>query len=439
MKQGQIVNKIVMGILFAAVVIYLAVSAVTSLSDPLFTTVSYTYSVDDAIEVTGFLVREEQSLGAQTAYADILPAEGEKVAKGERVAYLYQDASALERRSQIQALSLQLEQMEYTLSKPEDQRSSAKLTQDILQDIVDLRADVARGDLTEVAQEALDLKSLIYRREFAYGEGDVAVTQQTISSLRSQISALQASASRDTQVVIAPVSGVFSGLVDGYESLLTPALLESLTPSGLGEIARRTVAADESAVGKLITDSRWYFVCTLSEEEARRLVEGEQITLRFSRDWSGEVTMDIERLSEPENGSVLAVFSATRCLADTTLRQNSRVAKWESCTKVDDYTVAIKLKEPNSSFINQFTQFQIVSPKALEEGTDLNKAEAGTGQYTFKEHTEGDHVTVVPYADYWGTKATVDSLTFRAVPEDGSRVAMLQTGEADYIYPMPTV
>ena len=346
MKQGQIVNKIVMGILFAAVVIYLAVSAVTSLSDPLFTTVSYTYSVDDAIEVTGFLVREEQSLGAQTAYADILPAEGEKVAKGERVAYLYQDASALERRSQIQALSLQLEQMEYTLSKPEDQRSSAKLTQDILQDIVDLRADVARGDLTEVGQEALDLKSLIYRREFAYGEGDVAVTQQTISSLRSQISALQASASRDTQVVIAPVSGVFSGLVDGYESLLTPALLESLTPSGLGEIARRTVAADESAVGKLITDSRWYFVCTLSEEEARRLVEGEQITLRFSRDWSGEVTMDIERLSEPENGSVLAVFSATRSLADTTLLRRQTVELvFESVTGIRVPKEAVRVEQ----------------------------------------------------------------------------------------------
>lgn len=52
---------------------------------------------------------------------------------------------------------------------------------------------------------------------------------------------------------------------------------------------------------------------------------------------------------------------------------------------------------------------------------------------------EGDHVTVVPNTEYWGTKATVDSLTFRAVPEDGSRIAMLQTGEADFIHPMPVI
>lgn len=128
-----------------------------------------------------------------------------------------------------------------------------------------------------------------------------------------------------------------------------------------------------------------------------------------------------------------------RCLADTTLRQNSNVKKWESVTKVDDYTVAVKLLTPDSSFLNRFTQFDIISPTALANGVDLNKESAGTGQYVFKEHVEGDHVTVVPNTEYWGTKATVDSLTFRAVPEDGSRIAMLQTGEADFIHPMPVI
>ena len=128
-----------------------------------------------------------------------------------------------------------------------------------------------------------------------------------------------------------------------------------------------------------------------------------------------------------------------RCLADTTLRQNSNVKKWESVTKVDDYTVAVKLLTPDSSFLNRFTQFDMISPTALENGVDLNKESAGTGQYVFKEHVEGDHVTVVPNTEYWGTKATVDSLTFRAVPEDGSRIAMLQTGEADFIHPMPVI
>ena len=89
MKQGQILNRIVMLVLFGAILVYLGVNVVGSLTDPLITTLSYTYTVDDAVETTGLLVREETVLPAQTLYADILPAEGEKVAKGESIAYLY--------------------------------------------------------------------------------------------------------------------------------------------------------------------------------------------------------------------------------------------------------------------------------------------------------------------------------------------------------------
>lgn len=134
------------------------------------------------------------------------------------------------------------------------------------------------------------------------------------------------------------------------------------------------------------------------------------------------------------------VANYDRTLANDQLRQYRRVSLWESCTAVDEYTVEIVLKDPNVSFLNQFTQFYMVSPKALADTSiDLNKTTVGTGPYVFAERVEGDFVKFTPNANYWGDKPTVDSLTFRAVLEDGSRVAMLQTGEADYIYPMPAI
>ena len=51
----------------------------------------------------------------------------------------------------------------------------------------------------------------------------------------------------------------------------------------------------------------------------------------------------------------------------------------------------------------------------------------------------GGYTKVVPNEDYWGEKSTLDSLTFQVVPEDGARIAMLQTGEADIIYPVPPI
>ena len=157
MKQGQILNRIVMIVLFGAILVYLGVNVVGSLTDPLITTLSYTYTVDDAVETTGLLVREETVLPAQTLYADILPAEGEKVAKGESIAYLYQSADALERSSQIQALALQLEQLEYTLDAAGDGGDSAQLNREILDSMVELKASVARRELNGLSEDTLDL------------------------------------------------------------------------------------------------------------------------------------------------------------------------------------------------------------------------------------------------------------------------------------------
>lgn len=82
MKQGNAINRIIMLVLLGAVVLYLAVSAWNSLTDPFSTVVSYAYTVDDAVECTGFVVREETVLAGTGGIVDLLPEEGEKVAQG---------------------------------------------------------------------------------------------------------------------------------------------------------------------------------------------------------------------------------------------------------------------------------------------------------------------------------------------------------------------
>ena len=61
----------------------------------------------------------------------------------------------------------------------------------------------------------------------------------------------------------------------------------------------------------------------------------------------------------------------------------------------------------------------------------------GTGPFICTEWEEGDHTSFEKNEDYWGEPASVDTVTIREVPEAGSRTAMLQTGEADMVYPMP--
>lgn len=309
--------------LLAAILVYLGVYVYQGLSDPLATTLCYSYTVDDTVEATGYVARTERVLPRQTLIADVLPAEGEKVAKGETVAYLYRDAAALNRRTEMRALALRVEQLEYTMSRAGDQRDAAALTGEILSAVAQLRSSVGRRDLGGLPEKSLDLKSLIYKRDVVGGGGDLDAIREEIEELNRQLQTLQRAAKADTTEITVDEAGVFSGVVDGYESLLTPQRLETITPSELDSLTQEDGSA--GAVGKLITSSRWYFVCAVTETEAKRLETGRRIKVRFSRDWSGEVLMEVERIGEAENGRVAVVLSASRFLSETTLLRRQTV------------------------------------------------------------------------------------------------------------------
>ena len=328
MRQGKLTNRIVMLTLLAAVVAYLGVSAWQSFSNPYRTVVSYSYTVDDSLEATGLLVRAETVLTSPGGIVDLLPQEGEKVAKGGTVALLYQDSSGLERKQQLQSLELEKEQLQYALERSAGTGDSSQLSQQVIQAIVELHAAVSAGDLTRLEDQTMELKSLVYKRDYTFsGTGEEAATaiQASIDAVDAQISALSTQAAQNTGRVTAAQAGIFSGVVDGFETLITPDLLESITPSQLQQIAAQKPAEDESAIGKLITDSTWYFVCSMDTADSQRLVEGRTVTVRFSRDWSGEVDMTVERVGAEENGQVPVVLSSTRFLSDVTLLRKQTV------------------------------------------------------------------------------------------------------------------
>jgi glutathione transport system substrate-binding protein len=107
---------------------------------------------------------------------------------------------------------------------------------------------------------------------------------------------------------------------------------------------------------------------------------------------------------------------------------------------VDEYTLKITLKYPFGAFINNLAHqaFAISSPTAIAKyGKDISRHPSGTGPYKFVSW-ETDTLKVARNEHYWKPGLPkVDSITIKSVPENGARLAMLQAGEAQYIYPMP--
>ena len=90
MKTGNLATRLMMAAIFLTVLIYFAVNLAAYFMDPYTTTVAYGYTGENAVTVSGYVVREERVLADDSnGLLRIQRAEGERVAAGGTVASVY--------------------------------------------------------------------------------------------------------------------------------------------------------------------------------------------------------------------------------------------------------------------------------------------------------------------------------------------------------------
>jgi len=97
---------------------------------------------------------------------------------------------------------------------------------------------------------------------------------------------------------------------------------------------------------------------------------------------------------------------------------------------VDDHTVDLKTSAPFYPLLWNLTFPNMLPPKAARAmGAQIGTKLIGTGPYRLVEYLPGQRVVVERNEAYWGPKPKVRRIVFRIIPEDGTRMAALQTGE----------
>lgn len=347
MKQETFITRLTVLLLFVGLAAYFGIYTYNSLNDPFSSALCYTHTVDEAVEVTGYVIREEVVLPRQNGVVDILPEEGEKVASGETVAVIYKDPSALEQKLAIRELELELEQLEYSLRQDSGRGDVVRLDQDILNAVVKLRGESAVGDFSRLEENAMQLKSMVFHRSYTYSNNTESVDKITamIKEVSGKLKSLETAMAQEAYRVNAPEPGIFSGQVDGYETVLTADMVDTLTVGQLENVEPLSIA-QEGQTGKLITDSRWYFAAALPQEEIRGLKEGDRVTIRFSRDRAGEAEGRVLRIGEAEGDLVPVVIAADRKLSQVTLLRKQIVELiLESTTGIRVPKSALRVEE----------------------------------------------------------------------------------------------
>jgi peptide/nickel transport system substrate-binding protein len=107
---------------------------------------------------------------------------------------------------------------------------------------------------------------------------------------------------------------------------------------------------------------------------------------------------------------------------------------------VDERTVEITFTEHDATFLGRLTLIPIVPKAVVEErgAEDFNANPVGTGPYQFVNWERGQRVTYEAFPDYWREQPRIQTLHFRGIPEDSTRMAELQTGTLAIATNVPT-
>jgi peptide/nickel transport system substrate-binding protein len=137
------------------------------------------------------------------------------------------------------------------------------------------------------------------------------------------------------------------------------------------------------------------------------------------------VKINFDRIVDPKN----ALFAA------------SDLGPYEATEVIDDLTVRVRFSAGYAPFLPNLSKSSlgIMSPEAIRRyGDEVHAHPTGTGPFRFRSLESGTEVALERNPDYaWAPAggrnpgpAWLERLTFRNVPEEATRVAVLQSGQA---------
>jgi peptide/nickel transport system substrate-binding protein len=148
-------------------------------------------------------------------------------------------------------------------------------------------------------------------------------------------------------------------------------------------------------------------------------------------DWNADVAIwNIDRLTNDKVPQFHPVHYA---------RQRARTNSIDHAEKIDDYTIAVYTRTPESLFYWNMAYWMVISKCALDAaGNDYKiyaKAPAGTGPYKFDKVVPRERLELVKNTDYWDQARVPkhDRMVLIPMPEATTRAAALISGQIDFL------
>ncbi len=295
-------------VLILALLFYVLYHLTNGFSKEMRTEVVKLYSEPITLDTSGFVVRDETVINNSTGgVASYRYANGTRVNKGAKIATVYgssNDAAVIARASQVDKTVDFLEELDY--EKDLSVYDGIHAEREISSLLTEICENSSKGNYAEAVEKSDALLKAFILRDAALGVGNAAVKEQ-LSLLKSQRASLENSLSGMANIISASVSGYFYDYTDGKEGVFDYKNIKNLKPEEYSELAEK-ISGTENAVGKIVTQPKWYFVAEATREECIALNKGKTYEVLFSAS-----NVRIDMLLEAENivgDAAVLVFSS---------------------------------------------------------------------------------------------------------------------------------
>ena len=252
---------------------------------------------------TGYVIREEIVVQGDNYKNGVEPIklEGEKASKNENI-FRYYSKNEEKLKIKIQELDIKIQEAmlnEKSIYSPDMKQLEEKIDEKI--DKIVYLTDSSYID--ELKNEIDDL--IIKKAKIA---GDLSPGGTYLNTLIEERKGYESQLNSGCEYVTASISGVVSYKVDGYEEILTPSNLSSLSLEYLEDLKLTTgqIIVSNNEKGKVIDNFKYYIATSSKTLEAQNAEINDKITIRLSN--GDEIYAKIVHKNKEEDDRVLLVL-----------------------------------------------------------------------------------------------------------------------------------
>lgn len=319
-KQGSFYLKFISIALAVFLVGYVVLSMIVSDGVPHTLETAVYCEVGDGETVSGFVVRQEEVLVSTEPIVVCELTEGQRVGSGQRVATGYRSDDARQERQNLFSLQNQREQL-VLAAQETDGRNADALDAQIGGLIISVASQAADQRIDAMRTYVTELEPLVLRRCVTGDDSDKI--RSRINRIDERIALLTTQSAGESTAITVDRAGYFSQVADGYETLLTPTSVATMSLADYERIAGQAASAPDDAIGRLIIGQKWYFVTQIPSERASQCRIGGSLTVSFAGEGLQELEMTIERMESGETSCLLLLSSGEHLQRVTSLRKQT--------------------------------------------------------------------------------------------------------------------